>query len=88
MLLASFVAPSIAGFGEDGPQGRAHDARASAVSTRMCCQTTPPKPRSTGHSDSRDANQNATVGAALAVLVTFAAAKVTRAAQPHGSFAL
>jgi len=72
--LASFVAPSIAGFGEDGPQGRAHDARASAVSTRTCCQTTPPKPRSAGDSDSRDANQNAAVGA-YAFLVTFCASK-------------
>jgi len=50
MLLASFVVPSIAGFGGRSPQGRAHDARASAVSTRTCCQTTPPKPRSAGHS--------------------------------------
>jgi len=30
------------------PQGRAHDARASADSTWTYCQTTPPVPRSTG----------------------------------------
>jgi hypothetical protein len=45
---APFAVPSIAGDGGKCPQGRAHDARASADSTRTYCQTTPPSPRSTG----------------------------------------
>jgi len=66
---APFAVPSIAGFGEEGPQGRAHDARASAVSTRTCCQTTPPKPRSAGDSDSLSESEHR--GRCLAFLVTF-----------------
>ena len=60
---APFAAPSIAGDGGRSPQGRAHDARASAVSTGTCCQPTPPSPRSTGQSDSHDANRTAASGA-------------------------
>src|SRR5690348_15573354 len=45
---APFAVPSIAGDGGKCPQGRAHDVRASADSTRTYCQTTPPAPRSAG----------------------------------------
>jgi len=45
---APFAVPSIAGDGGKCPQGRAQDVRASADSTRMYCQTTPPSPRSAG----------------------------------------
>ena len=84
---APFAVPSIAGFGEEGPQGRAHDARASAVSTWTCCQTTPPKPRSTGHSDSR--TRIGTPRSALAFLVTFWAMPKSNplGRRPSGSFA-
>ena len=60
---APFAVPSIAGDGGKCPQGRARDVRASADSTRMYCQTTPPSPRSAGAPAAHDARRGTASGA-------------------------